>query len=656
MGESRKFGARLRELRIQAGMTLRGLAQAVNIDFTYLSKIENGVLPPPSEKVIQQLAESLQADRDELFTLAGRIPSDIAEMLKNREAMRILRSEHTQKKIKASSKKGESPMTKLLENVPKVPKISVPLRTLSRAVIPLFLVIAVAASLWFASPTQALDISYPSLPSSGTLGSTYTFTVKVTITDPDLVPVQAINIEIYKATDTSKKATLASMPLQDRSKQSHAVAPTTSGSAQVAAATGAGWTYISGEGYALWQGTGYSFSPPDVFGYAYAYGGGGHTDITYTIYWTSPSGWPAGDYEVKASITASGGGNTKTFTETSGNFNLSAAATGGGQPSVIPAAEPGTTDVADSVDEQGVFTQETTAKSEDNKIEVTITVDTVGKTKEGEPISEISIVEMPEAEVPALPAATNVIALTYDFGPDGATFDPPITLSFTFDPALIPEGVAVEDLVIVYWDETAGEWVELENIVVDPATNTISGDASHFTAFTVVARTSPAAFTTSSLTISPDEVGIGESATISAIVANTGDLSGSYEVTLIINNVVTATKLVKLDGKSSQTITFDIAKDAAGIYAVSIDELTGSLTVKAAPPAPAPPAPAPPAPPAPAPAPPVPAPPVPAPPTPAPPPAPVPEAAFNWWYVGGGIVGGIILIALVWLLVLRRRD
>lgn len=98
MAEAQQFGKKLRELRSQAHLTQRELAQKIGVDFTYLSKIENGVLPPPSEKVLLLLAESLNADKDELFTLAGRIPTDIAQMLKNRETLELLRSERTRKK------------------------------------------------------------------------------------------------------------------------------------------------------------------------------------------------------------------------------------------------------------------------------------------------------------------------------------------------------------------------------------------------------------------------------------------------------------------------------------------------------------------------------------------------------------------------------
>ncbi len=140
--EARKFGARLRELRIQAGFTQRQLADNVNIDFTYLSKIENGVLPPPSEKVILRLAEVLNADKDEFITLAGKIPSDIAQILKNRKALQLLRSERTRKKIGAPSEESVA-----------VSKSPIPLKNFARVAIAVILVIAIGAAFWFIAPT-----------------------------------------------------------------------------------------------------------------------------------------------------------------------------------------------------------------------------------------------------------------------------------------------------------------------------------------------------------------------------------------------------------------------------------------------------------------------------------------------------------------------
>ena len=66
------FGECIRKLRLEAGLTQRELAGRVLIDFTYLSKIERGRVPPPSRLVIRELARQLGADEGELTELAGK--------------------------------------------------------------------------------------------------------------------------------------------------------------------------------------------------------------------------------------------------------------------------------------------------------------------------------------------------------------------------------------------------------------------------------------------------------------------------------------------------------------------------------------------------------------------------------------------------------
>ena len=62
-----------------------------------------------------------------------------------------------------------------------------------------------------------------------------------------------------------------------------------------------------------------------------------------------------------------------------------------------------------------------------------------------------------------------------------------------------------------------------------------------------------------------------EDVTISVLVINTGDLTGTYEVTLKIDNVTVASKDVTLAGGASQTVTFTTAKDAAGVYTIDVE-------------------------------------------------------------------------------------
>ncbi len=607
-------------------MSQRELARKVGVDFTYLSKIESGAMPPPSEKVILRIVEALNADREELLTLAGKIPADIAQILKNRRALQLLRSGRTQRKLRAANHKEGINIMRNIFNY----------RYLSRAIIAIVLVCAVAASLWFASPTQALDISFTALP-SGTLGSTHSFTVKVNIPNPELVPVQSIDMEIYNVSDPTKKMTATSLPMTNGGSASYS---TSGGTVSLTAST-TNWQWFSDSGYANWKGTGYSWSPPNVLGYGY--GAAGTASIQYSGTWNSPTGYPSGDYKIRVTVNTlpatSPAGSRQAFTDYSSQFSLSSPVFSE-PPSrgpAAPAPEPGVTKVP--VNTQGVFTQQATAQSEDSKVELDIEKDTVGKTKDGQPLSEISIIKM--ADPPAPPAKSNVIGLTYDLGPGGATFAPPITLTFTYDASLLPEGTNEANLVIAFYDTATSKWIELES-TVDPATNTITASVSHFTPFTIIAKPAPpppppvppapepAVFTVSSLNVTPASVRTGEPVTISLSVANTGGSEGSYTVTLKVNGLKEAEKSVTVAAGSSQTVSFSVTKAASGSYSVEVNGLSASFTVTA---------PAPPAPPT--------------------PPAEVPEvpeapSGLAWWvWLIIGIVAVAVAGVIVWLV--RRR-
>jgi transcriptional regulator with XRE-family HTH domain len=76
------FGGRIRELRKTRNLSLRALADAVGVSFTYISKIENERLDfgdYPSEDLIRKLAIALTTDEDELLLLAKKVPPDIRE-------------------------------------------------------------------------------------------------------------------------------------------------------------------------------------------------------------------------------------------------------------------------------------------------------------------------------------------------------------------------------------------------------------------------------------------------------------------------------------------------------------------------------------------------------------------------------------------------
>jgi len=135
--------------------------------------------------------------------------------------------------------------------------------------------------------------------------------------------------------------------------------------------------------------------------------------------------------------------------------------------------------------------------------------------------------------------------------------------------------------------------------------------------YTLTTLGTPATFVVSALDITPAEVDIGEKVTISVVVVNTDDAKSTHEVTLKIDEAVVATEEVTLAGGSSQTVTFTIAEDAAGTYAVSVDGLAGTFEVKAALPA-----------------------------------SPQP---INWWLIGGIAAAFVALVVFIGLTLIRRR-
>ena len=97
--------------------------------------------------------------------------------------------------------------------------------------------------------------------------------------------------------------------------------------------------------------------------------------------------------------------------------------------------------------------------------------------------------------------------------------------------------------------------------------------------FTVIPL-KPAHFTLSNLVIAPERVKQGESITISAVVTNTGEVTGSYSVVLKIKGTVEAIEEVNIGPGGSQRVAFDITKDTPGFYNVDLEGLTGRFVVE----------------------------------------------------------------------------
>ena len=67
-----------------ATFSLRKVAQRVSVEPAYLSKIERGDVPPPSEATIRRLAEELGEDPDLLLAMAGKVSRDLQGIILQR--------------------------------------------------------------------------------------------------------------------------------------------------------------------------------------------------------------------------------------------------------------------------------------------------------------------------------------------------------------------------------------------------------------------------------------------------------------------------------------------------------------------------------------------------------------------------------------------
>lgn len=88
------FGSSIRKLRGARGYSIKQLATDLNVNYTYLSKIENNERIP-SEDFIERIAKAFQVDSEELKSQAGKIPEDIKKILSEnpKDAIEFLRRE-----------------------------------------------------------------------------------------------------------------------------------------------------------------------------------------------------------------------------------------------------------------------------------------------------------------------------------------------------------------------------------------------------------------------------------------------------------------------------------------------------------------------------------------------------------------------------------
>lgn len=80
----RTFGEEMKTLRKAKRITQRDLAEMVGVDFTYISKMENGKLAnAPAEDTIRKIAKILGTDEESFVVSARKVPKNIQETIVN---------------------------------------------------------------------------------------------------------------------------------------------------------------------------------------------------------------------------------------------------------------------------------------------------------------------------------------------------------------------------------------------------------------------------------------------------------------------------------------------------------------------------------------------------------------------------------------------
>jgi transcriptional regulator with XRE-family HTH domain len=93
------FGELLRQLRRSAGLGIKRLAPELGVNYTYLSKLESNQIGP-SEQLVGRVAEYFGYDRNQLLLSAGKVPTEILEILRENPdaAIDLLRKHFGQKR------------------------------------------------------------------------------------------------------------------------------------------------------------------------------------------------------------------------------------------------------------------------------------------------------------------------------------------------------------------------------------------------------------------------------------------------------------------------------------------------------------------------------------------------------------------------------
>jgi VCBS repeat-containing protein len=237
----------------------------------------------------------------------------------------------------------------------------------------------------------------------------------------------------------------------------------------------------------------------------------------------------------------------------------------------------GITSLRSSTTVDGLMLEDVSATDIDMKLELRIPKGTIIKNIYGQTPGNIRIT--PKGETSAANSGSERISQSYEIEPSGITFNASAILIYRYSSSEIPEDIPVNNLYLACWDPDTEVWKDLGG-KVDTIARTVSTPIQHLSVYALMAHTRPASFETNNLAITPGEAAPGEIVTASIKVDNQGDLSGTCQVSLMLDNEIVQTREVTLAGGGSETVVFTLTSDTVGEHRANIGSMLATFLVK----------------------------------------------------------------------------
>ena len=135
-----------------------------------------------------------------------------------------------------------------------------------------------------------------------------------------------------------------------------------------------------------------------------------------------------------------------------------------------------------SVDIQGRLKTNAALSSADGKISLSLNEGTILLDKDEKSLQTIQVAIDPSPPPP--PENAYIIGSVYDFAPEGATFNPPLKFTISYDPAELPQGLRESDVYIACYQDS--KWDKVPYKQVDTKKHTITTQIGYFAKYAVL--------------------------------------------------------------------------------------------------------------------------------------------------------------------------